>query len=84
MTDSAETRLLVLDAITTIAPDTDPASLEGNEDYLDELDLDSMDQLNIAVCLFERTGTEIPERDYAKVRTLDALVAYLDAASIGG
>ena len=81
MTPTADTRQLIIDAITTVAPDADPTVLSGTEDYLDELDLDSMDQLNIAVCVFERTGVEIPERDYPKVRTLDAMVDYVTAAS---
>lgn len=39
-----------------------------------------MDFLNLIVALHERTGIEIPERDYPKLSTLDAAVAYLLAA----
>ena len=39
-----------------------------------------MDFLNLIVTLHERTGIEIPERDYPKLSTLDAAVAYLLAA----
>jgi acyl carrier protein len=46
----------------------------------EQLDIDSMDFLNLIVALHERTGIEIPERDYPKLSTLDAAVAYLLAA----
>ena len=39
-----------------------------------------MDFLNIIVAVHEQTGIEIPERDYAKLSTLDDAVAYLLAA----
>jgi len=54
--------------------------LRGDEDIRDQLDLDSMDFLNVLVAIAEQLRVEIPERDYAKVRTLDALVAYVEAA----
>ena len=47
----------------------------------EELDLDSMDFLNLLVGVHQRTGIEIPEADYPKLATLDRLVAYLAARS---
>jgi acyl carrier protein len=40
-----------------------------------------MDFLNLIVNVASALHVEIPERDYAKVVTLDALVAYVAAAS---
>lgn len=79
----ANTRDLILEAITAVAPEVDPDDVDGAADFIDELDLDSMDQLNIAVGVFERTGVDIPERDHAKVRTLDGFVRYVDDALAG-
>jgi acyl carrier protein len=41
-----------------------------------------MDWLNVIVGLHERFGVDIPESDYAKLTTLDVIVAYL-AGRIG-
>ena len=49
----------------------------------DQVDLDSMDFLNLLVGVHQRTGIEIPEADYPKLATLDQLVAYLAAKGTG-
>ncbi|MGZ4108579.1 MAG: acyl carrier protein [Actinomycetota bacterium] len=75
-----EIRAAVLDAIAEIAPEADVTELDPEKTFALELDLDSMDVLNVAMGIEERTGVEIPERDYARVGTVDALVAYLSEA----
>ena len=72
-----EIRTSVLASLAEIAPEADSASLASNADLRDELDIDSMDFLRFVVGLHERLHVDIPERDYAKVRTLDACVDYL-------
>jgi acyl carrier protein len=76
------------DALTTIAsalhgvaPEADLGAIDPTGSLQEELDLDSMDFLNLVVAIDERTGIEIPERDYPKVASLDGLVAYLVASS---
>ncbi len=73
-----ELRDVVLDALTRIAPETDPATLGPGEDLRDELDLDSMDELNLITALCQRLRIDIPEGDYPQLRTLDGAVAYLE------
>ena len=80
MPPQPDTRAVILDAIETIAPEVDAGAVDGDADFIDELDLDSMDQLNIAVLVFESTGVNIAEGDQAKVTTLNAFVRYVDAA----
>jgi acyl carrier protein len=70
-------RDVVLDALTNIAPEADPATLDPGEDLREELDLDSMDELNLITALCERLGIDIPEGDYPQLRTLDGAVDYL-------
>jgi acyl carrier protein len=70
-------RALLLDVLSDIAPETDPASVDPTEDLRDELDLDSMDELNMITKVSERLGIDVPEDDYPKLRTLDGAVAYL-------
>lgn len=72
-------RTVVIDAITKVAPDTDPSSLPGDVEFVEELELDSMDFLNIVVAIEEATGRTVPERDYPQLATLDDVVAYLVA-----
>jgi len=73
----AEARAVIYDILSGIAPETDPASVGGDEDLREALDLDSMDFMNFMVGLHERTGIDIPEADYPRLRTLDGAVAYL-------
>ena len=75
-----DSRSAVIASLAVIAPETDFESLAPDADLRDELDIDSMDFLNFVTGVFERTGIEVPERDYPKILTLDACVRYLDAA----
>jgi acyl carrier protein len=69
----------IVEALTTIAPEIDPAAIRPSVNFRDELDLDSMDFLNFVLALHERFGVEIPEADYPRLYTLDGAVAYLTA-----
>lgn len=77
MSTEQQLRQIVIDALVEVAPDVDPAALEPDAELVEQLDIDSMDFLAIVVTIHERTGIEIPERDYPKLATLDAAVAYL-------
>lgn len=74
-----EARALFLAALAEIAPEADGAALDGSRDLTEQLDLDSMDMLNVMTLVAERSGRAIPERDYPRLRTLDDAVAYLAA-----
>jgi acyl carrier protein len=78
------TRSEIVGIVHQVAPNAALEQLRGDEDLRDQLDLDSMDFLNILVAIAERLHVEIPERDYPKVRTLDALVAYVEAGPSSG
>lgn len=75
-----ELRDVVIRALSEVAPEVDPASIDPEVDLAEQLDIDSIDFLNIIVSVHEQTGIEIPERDYAKLTTLADAVAYLSAA----
>ena len=72
-----EIRATVLSVLGEIAPEADPATIEPDVSFREQLDIDSMDFLNFAIALHERLGIEIPESDYAKLETLDDAVEYL-------
>lgn len=64
--------------IARVAPNADLDGLRGDENLRDELDLDSMDFLNILIAIAQELNVEIPEHDYGAVRTLDDLIEYVE------
>lgn len=79
MTES-QLRDVVVGALTDVAPDADLAGIDPDADLVEELDIDSMDLLNVIVRINEATGIEIPERDYGKLTTLNEIISYLALA----
>ena len=67
----------VKDIIATIAPDEDTASLTPGERLRDQIELDSMDFLDIVMELRKRYGVQVPEEDYMQLATLDSCADYL-------
>jgi acyl carrier protein len=72
-----ELRDLIIEVLSDIAPETDPSDVDPTADLRDELDLDSMDELNMITAVGERLGIDVPEKDYPQMRTLESAVAYL-------
>lgn len=77
MTTSDELTALVLRVLGEVAPEADLGALDLEADLREELELDSMDVLDLAIGLAQATGVEVPERDYARVVTVAGAVAYL-------
>lgn len=75
-----EMRDVVVEALTQVAPEVDPTTIDPTASLAEQLDLDSMDLLNVIVAISERTGIEVPERDYGKLSTLDGAISYLQTA----
>ena len=67
----------ILDIISTIAPDEDLSDIKPDVRLRDQIDLDSMDFLDIVMELRKRYGVEVPEEDYPKLATLDSCQEYL-------
>jgi len=74
-----EVRKQVLAELMRIAPELEEGEVVPGKLLREQVDLDSMDWLNFLVALHERLKVEIPEADYAKLGTLDQVVAYLAA-----
>jgi acyl carrier protein len=72
-----EIRESVLTILAQLAPEVDVHSLRPAVRLRDQVDLDSMDFLNLLIGINAELGVDIPEADYAKMSTLDALYAYL-------
>ena len=67
----------VKDIIATIAPDEDLSGLQPAELLRDQIDLDSMDFLDIVMELRKRYGVNVPEEDYKELATMEGCVNYL-------
>lgn len=73
----ADVRQIVIDIIADIAPDEDVSNLDDAKSLREQLDLDSMDFLDIVMELRKRHKVEVPQEDYPKLATLESCVAYL-------
>ncbi len=74
---ATQVRQIVVDIIADIAPDEDVTALDDSKSLREQLDLDSMDFLDIVMELRKRHKVEVPQEDYPKLATLESCVAYL-------
>lgn len=77
--DATEVRATVAEVLAGIAPEVEFATLDPATPLRDQIDLDSMDFLNVIVGLHERLEVDIPESDYARLVSLNDIVDYLCA-----
>ena len=73
-----ECKKVVLDIIADIAPDEDLSNVKSDVRLRDQLQLDSMDFLDIVMELRKRYRVQIPEDDYIELRSMTSTVAYLE------
>ncbi len=69
---------LVLEIIEDIDDEADFDSLDPDQPLRDQLDLDSMDFLDIVMELRKRYKLQIPEEDYSQLATLSSCTNYLE------
>ena len=73
-----EIRATILEVIHEIVPDEDLSNLKGDIRIRDQIEMDSMDFLDVIMELRKRYGIIVPEDDYMELSTLDGSVAYLE------
>lgn len=73
-----ELKQAILQTLTSIAPEVEPASIEPAKLLREQIDLDSADWLNFLVALHGRLGVDIPDADAARLSTLDKLIDYCE------
>jgi acyl carrier protein len=74
----AEIREEVIDILSDIAPDEDLSTLKDDVRFREQLELDSMDFLDIVMELRKRHRIQIPEDDYINLASMDSTVTYLE------
>ena len=72
-----QVKQIVIDIINEIAPDEDTSGLKSEIALREQLDLDSMDFLDIVMELRKQHGIEVPEADYPQLASLDSCATYL-------
>ena len=70
-------RDIVIGIISVVAPDADLSEIKDDVSLRDQLDLDSMDFLDIVMELRKRYRVEVPKEEYPELATLGGCVTYL-------
>ncbi len=73
----AEIREAVVAILSDIAPDDDLSGLKDDVPFREQLDLDSMDFLDIVMELRKRYRIQIPEQDYPELASMASTICYL-------
>ena len=74
-----EIKQTLVKSLKSIAPDTEPAQLQPDDNIRQTLGIDSFDYLQFIVAIDEQFGIETPEEDYGKIQTLRELTEYVAA-----
>lgn len=77
-----ELRSKVVGLIRGIAPQVVEGELRPDRPLRDQVDLDSMDWLNVIVAVHRELHVDIPETDYARLASLDDWVRYLRSRGV--
>lgn len=70
-------RTAFLEELVSVAPDIDPTTVSDDDHLQDDLELDSMDFLNLVTAIHARLGVDIAEADYPRIATLGDAVPFL-------
>ena len=73
-----EVKSVLMEIVAEIIPDEDLTNLKGDIPIREQVELDSMDFLDIIMELRKRYRIEVPEDDYMQLATIDSSVAYLE------
>lgn len=74
----AEIREEIIDILSDIAPDENLDELVDEKNFREQLELDSMDFLDIVMELRKRHRVQIPEEDYGNLASMQSTVTYLE------
>ena len=74
----ADIREEIADILHDIVPDEDLSQLDDEVAFREQLELDSMDFLDIVMELRKRHRVQIPEEDYQQLATMQSTVNYLE------
>ncbi|MEZ6094584.1 MAG: acyl carrier protein [Pirellulaceae bacterium] len=73
-----EIRQAIIDILSDIAPDEDLSGLDDSVSFREQMELDSMDFLDIVMELRKRYRVQVPEEDYTQLASMESTVKYLE------
>ena len=73
----AKIRDEIIDILENIAPDEDFSNLTDDQSFQEQVELDSMDFLDIVMELRKRHRIQIPEQDFGNLQSMSSTVEYL-------
>ena len=74
----AEIRDEVLDILSEIAPDEDLTMIDDDKSFREQMEMDSMDFLDIVMELRKRHRVQIPDTEYGNLASMSSTVTYLE------
>ena len=74
----AKIRDEIVNILSEIAPDEDLSNLNDEQSFRDQIELDSMDFLDIVMELRKRHRIQIPEDEYGELASMASTVKYLE------
>jgi len=74
----AEIRAEIISILEDIAPDEDLTGLRDDVPFREQIELDSMDFLDIVMELRKRHRVQVPEADYPQLASMASTVKYLE------
>ena len=78
---SADIETMLAAALHQIAPDIDVSTIDRDGDLREEFDIDSMDFLNLVTVLSAQLSATLPESDYSKMTSFNAMRTYLESVN---
>ena len=75
---AVEIRDEVIDILSDIVPDEDLSALKDDVPFREQIELDSMDFLDIVMSLRKKYRVQIPEDDYVNLASMSRTVDYLE------
>lgn len=78
-----EIKAVIIRELGKIAPEVDPIGIDPDVEFRQQVDLDSMDLLNLMIAVCEAVGVDVPEADYPRMATLNGAASYLSQRSKG-
>lgn len=73
----ADIRDVIIEILEDIAPDEDLSTLKDDISFREQMELDSMDFLDIVMELRKRHRVQIPEEEYGELASMESTVKYL-------
>ncbi len=73
----SDIRQVIIDILERIAPDENLTDLDDSVAFREQMELDSMDFLDIVMELRKQYRVQIPESDYEHLASMNSTVGYL-------